>query len=142
MAWPPAYDSAFQGLGITTIKWGTSGIFTGNPNSTNGEYIVKSMRSTDIFETIYIENGTGLRAVRIGLIQGREMELTVVDDTSLTPPTYNTVLTLVDTLSGTSMSLRLIDNSYNAARKQEGERVMRVVFDTLIEGGGTIPPQS
>ncbi len=94
----------------------------------------------DIFETIYIENGIGLRATRIGLVQGREMELTVVDDTSFSPPTYNTQLTLTDPLSSAVMVFSVIDNSYNANRKQEGDRVMRVVFDTLIEGAGTIPP--
>jgi hypothetical protein len=93
----------------------------------------------DVFETIYIENGTGLRSTRIGLIQGREWEITVVDDTSFNPPTYNSAVTLIDTLSGLQFTGRLIDNSYNAARKQEGERVFRVVFDTNIEGAGTIP---
>jgi hypothetical protein len=96
----------------------------------------------DIFETIYIENGTGLRSTRINLIQGREWELTIVDDTSFTPPTVNTAVTLIDTLSGLQFTGRVIDNSYNAARKQEGERVMRVVFDTNIEGAGTIPAVS
>lgn len=142
MAWPPSYSAAFQGRGLTTVKWGTEGIFTGNPNSLDGSYIVKSLRSTDIFETIYIEQGSGLRATRIGLIQGREMEMTVVDDSSLVPPSYNDQLSLIDTLSGTVMTFSLIDNNYNAARKQEGERVLRVVFDTLIEGGGTVPPRS
>jgi hypothetical protein len=113
-----------------------------NPNSTDGMYIVKSLRSMDVYETIYIENGTGLRATRIGLVQGREMELTVVDDTSLLPPTYNTQIHLTDPSSNTLMIFSVIDNSYNTARKQEGERVMRVVFDTLIEGAGTIPPIS
>ena len=140
MAWPPSYNASFQGRGVTSVKWGTDGILTGNPNSIDGSYWVKSLRSMDVFETIYIENGTGLRATRINLIQGRELELTVVDDTSFSPPTVNTQVTLIDPLSSTSMIFSVIDNSYNTARKQEGERVMRVVFDTLIEGAGTIPP--
>lgn len=140
MSWPPAYSAAFVGAGLTTVKWGTDGIFDGNPNAIGGAYIVVSLRSMDIFETIYIENGTGLRATRIGLIQGRELELTVVDDTSLAQPTYGAQLTLVDPISATAMDLTVIDNSYNTARKQEGQRVMRVVFDTLIEGGGSVPP--
>ena len=141
MSWPPVTGTAFLLDGMTSIKWGTDGILTGNANAIGNSYIVKSIRNMDAFETIYIENGFGLRATRVGLIQGREVELTVVDDTSFNPPTYDSQITMVDTLSGATLIFRVIDNSYNAARKQEGDRVMRCVFDTLIEGAGTIPPR-
>lgn len=142
MAWPPAYSTAFKGTGVTTIKWGTDGILTGNPGSIDGSYWVTSMRPVDLFETIPIENGTGLISTRIGLIQGREWEITVIDDSTISPPSLNSVITIIDPLSSTQMSGRVLDNSYNAARKQPGERVMRVVFHTNIEGAGTIPPTS
>ncbi len=129
--WPPAPSTSFLTTS-TTVEWGTTGIL--------GNYIVKSIRSTDTQEVIYIENGTGLRAIRIQLWQGREVEITVVADSTFTHPSPETALTVIDPLSGTSLTFRTVSNAYNASRKVEGERVISAVYDTLIEGGGTPPP--
>lgn len=131
MAWPPAVSTSFLSTS-TTVQWGTDGILTG--------FIVKSIRSTDTQEVIYIENGTGLRAIRIQLWQGREVEITVVADDNFTHPSPETSLTVIDPLSGTSMTFKTTANAFNATRKQEGERIISAVFDTLIEGGGSPPP--
>ena len=131
MSWPPSQSTSFLLAGVTSIKWGTEGLIS--------TFIVKSMRAMDSFETIYIENGTGLRATRVGLVQGREWEVTVVDDTSFTNPSYADTITITDPISGTLITghATVIDNSYNTARKQEGDRVIRMVMDTLIDG---LPP--
>lgn len=131
MSWPPSVSTSFLSTS-TTVQWGTDGILTG--------FIVKSIRSTDTQEVIYIENGTGLRAIRIQLWQGREVEITVVADDNFTHPSPETSLTVIDPLSGTSMTFKTTANAFNATRKQEGERIISAVFDTLIEGGGSPPP--
>ncbi len=131
MAWPPVPSTSFLTTS-TTVQWGTDGILS--------NYIVKSIRSTDTQEVIYIENGTGLRAIRIQLWQGREVEITVVGDSTFTHPSPESALTVIDPLSGTSMTFRTTANAYNASRKVEGERIISAVFDTLIEGAGSPPP--
>lgn len=151
MAWPPAFTSAFIGTGMTTIRWGTDGVManTGVNGSGGGVtaigysgfYVVESIRGQDEIENIYIEQGTGLKATRIQLWQGRNYTLTYVDDTGATPPSPGSLLSLVDTVSGgsTTYSFRVTANGYNAARKVEGKREVTCEYLTLIEGNGTPP---
>ncbi len=149
MAWPPSYTNAFIGSGVTTIRWGTDGIMAntsingGDSGGYNGFYTVESIRGNDELETIYIEQGTGLKVTRIQLWQGRRYVLTVVDDTGMTPPGPADYLVLVDTVGAgaSTYSFRLIDNGYSAARKVEGKREITVEYLTCIEGGGT-PPEA
>src|SRR6266705_6284554 len=127
MPWPPSNPSTgYQMAGVTTVQWGTDALFN--------SWIVESLTSTDVIETIYIEQGTGLRAVRIQLFQGREIDLTIVADSRFVHPTAGTTVTVVDPLSGVTLSGKVVANSFNAARKVEGKRVIRIVIDTLIEG--------
>jgi len=148
MAWPPSYSTAFIGSGYTTIRWGTDGVMANSsPNGTGGGsggfYIVESMRPADEIENIYIEQGTGLKATRIQLWQGRKVTFTVVDDTSMTPPSPNSKVALVD-LVGAGASIyqfSVTENGYNAARKVEGKREITAEYLTLIEGAGT-PPEA
>lgn len=137
MSWPPSPSSSFLTTS-TTVQWGTDGIY-GNP-ATGGYFIVKSIRSSDTQEVIYIENGTGLRAIRIQLWQGREAEITIVADSQFIHPQPETLISVIDPLSGGLLGFRATANSYNASRKEAGERVISAVYDTLIEGGGSPPP--
>lgn len=134
MAWPPTPNTSYV-LTTTsgfTIRWGTDGILVG--------YIVVSCTPADEVEPNYVENGAGMKCVRILLWQGRRVNITVVDDALLTPPTPGTTLTLFDPLSnGVSSTYRVLDNSYNAARKEAGQRVIQAEFLTMIEGGGAVP---
>lgn len=139
MSWPPAPSASFLTTS-TTVQWGTDGIFEETFGNTVVTYIVKSMRFMDTQEVIYIENGTGLRAIRIQLWHGREVELTVVADSTFTHPSPETALVLIDPLSDTQLTFHTTANAFNGARKQEGERVISAVHDTLIEGGGKTPP--
>jgi antitoxin component of MazEF toxin-antitoxin module len=138
MAFPPTsnINAGYIATGTlpATIAWGTDGTLP------NLAYIVKSVKATDVAEYIYIENGTGLRTKRIGLIQGREVEITVEDDLAISPPVKGANVNLLDPLNNfASHNFVVLDNNYNAARKQNGERIIRAVYDTMIEGGGTIP---
>lgn len=149
MAWPPAYSTAFLGTGVTTIRWGSDGIMSNAFPNGNGQggyagfYTVESINGTDELDTIYIEQGTGLRATRIQLWQGRSYTITVVDDTNMIPPSAATYLSLVDTVgAGASIyQFRVINNGYNTARKVEGKREITCEYLTLIEGGGS-PPEN
>src|SRR5436190_446277 len=126
MAWPPSPSSSFL-ITDTTVQWGTDELVS--------SYIVKSMRAHDDNEVIYIPNGTGLNAIRVQLWQGREWEITLVADSGFSDPTPGQTLTFTDPLSDTVITATpIIGNSYNASRKQEGERVIIARFDTLIEG--------
>jgi hypothetical protein len=147
-AWPPAYSSAFLAQGVTTIRWGTDGIMANtSPNGSgggyNGYYIVESIRGNDEIENIYIEQGTGLKATRIQLWQGRRYVLTVVDDTGMTAPAPATLISLVDTVGAgaSTYQFRVVENGYNAARKVEGKREITAEYLTCIEGAGT-PPEA
>jgi len=147
-SWPPNYSSAFIGSGYTTIRWGTDAIMAnsgvnGSGGGFGGYYIVESIRGQDEIENIYIEQGTGLKATRIQLWQGRNYVLTVVDDTSMTPPSPGSSIALVDTVgAGASIYTFIVtSNGYNAARKVEGKREITAEYLTLIEGSGT-PPEA
>lgn len=131
MAWPPAAGSTtFQVHGTlpATIAWGTDGMYSG--------IIVKSVRVRQMIEEIKIENGSGLTSNQVLLNDGDEVEITCVDDRALTFPASNATITLLSPLptgaAGTSELFQVIDNSYNAARKQEGERVIMAKKYTLI----------
>jgi len=131
MPWPPTPSavSKFQST-CTTIEWGTDGMLN--------SWIVESLRSRDINEVIYIENGTGLRSIRIQLLQGREFDIAVIADQNFPRPVPGSAVTLKDPISNSVMVVHVVANEYDAARKREGRRTFSVVFDTNIEGGGNI----
>lgn len=130
MAWPPALPSTgfvIEGVpALTTIVWGTDWAKYG----ALGGYIVKSVRPSERVEEMRIENGTGLTAVEILLIDGQDYEVTVVDETTVLPPVASSVILLQSPFVGPHASgdgtayFLVVNNSYNSARKQEGERVI------------------
>ena len=145
MAWPNA-QTAYLATGVTSIRWGTDGVLSTSANGNGsggyaGFYTVESIRANDEVDTMYIEQGTGLKATRIQLWQGRRYTITVVDDVNMTLPAPNTYVTVVDIIGGggTSYTCRVIDNGYNASRKVEGKRELTVEVLTLIELGGSVP---
>ena len=143
-SWPPSFSTAFLGQGYTTIRFGTDGMMANtSPNGSGGGafgfYILESIRANDEIENYYIEQGTGLKATRIQLKQGRRYVLTVVDDTNFTPPTAGSKIAVVDPISGGAATYQFttIENGYNSSRKVEGKRELTVEYLTLIEGAGT-----
>lgn len=152
MAWPNP-QTAYLATGYTTIRWGSDGLMPVSSNGGSGgvlvnsggggtiSYIVESIRANDRVDKVEIEQGTGLVATRIQLLQGRVYTLTVVDDTGMTLPVIGTYVTLLDVISGGSVTYtcRLLENGYNAARKVEGKREFTVEVLTLIELAGSLP---
>jgi hypothetical protein len=129
MAWP-APSAGYQARGSlpTTIAWGTDGVYAG--------VIVKSVRAMRMIEEIKVENGTGITATQVLLNDGDQVEITVVDDRSVSFPDSGGLLTLINPISGVASPpteiFQMINNDYNAARKQEGERVFLAKRYTLI----------
>ena len=106
------WNPNFAAYGVTTIVWGTEGIY--------GSYIVTSANESQRIEEIDIENGAGFEATVILLNKGLDVELEVIDDTAITPPTILNTVTLV-TPYGT-VPMLLVGNKANQARKREGQR--------------------
>ena len=115
----------FAAYGVTTIVWGTEGIF--------GSYIVTSASESQRIEEIDIEQGAGFEAVVILLNKGLDVELTVIDDTAITPPTIaNAPFTLV-TPYGT-VNMLLVGNKSDQARKREGQKMFTFRSYNAISG--------
>lgn len=131
MSWPPSLpvdNGGFKAEGFTTIVWGTEGFQQGALAS----YIVVSARPAQRVEGPTIENGTGLTATKILLIDGVDQEITVVDDTSISPPAVGSVLSLISPFGSNTGNYLVVNNSYAAARKQPGERTILVQNYTLF----------
>ena len=110
--------------GITTVIWGTDGIYTG--------YIVTSASESARVEEIDIEQGTGFEAIVILLNKGYDIDLEVIDDTNVTPPAIGAVVTLSTPYGGTNMLL--IGEKANQARKREGMRTFTFKSYNAISG--------
>lgn len=132
MAWPPA-SSIAAGLGYkgalpVTLAWGTDGLYSG--------VIVSSIRPAQMIEEIKIENGTGLTATQVLLNDGMQVEITCVDDRSVSWPSSGATVTLLNPLptggTATSTTFQVVDNSYQGTRKASGERTLLCKKYTLI----------
>lgn len=124
------WSGLFEAYGITTIVWGTE-----LPGSTTGflGYIVTSANESLRIEEIDIEQGAGFEAIVILLQKGADVELTVVDDTSIAPPTIaNNPFSLV-TPYGT-INMLLVGSKADQARKREGMRTFTFKSFNAIAG--------
>lgn len=115
----------FQGYGITTVVWGTEGIY--NP------WIVVSATESQRIEEIDIEQGAGFEAIVILLNKGVDVELTVIDDTANTPPTIAGAPYTLVTPYGT-IPMLFVGNKADQARKREGQRVLMFKSFNAITG--------
>lgn len=87
-------------------------------------------------EEVQIPNGSGITATDVMLNDGEQVEITVVDDRSLTFPDWGATITLIDPratgAAGTSTTYQVITNDYDAERKREGQRTLLCKKYTLI----------
>lgn len=118
------YSPNFSAHGLTTIVWGTDGIYTG--------YIVVSANESNRIEEITIENGTGFEAVVILLNKGVDVEINVIDDSSVTPPSILDIVTL-STPYG-SIPMLMVGNKSDQARKREGMKTFTFKSYSAIAG--------
>lgn len=128
----------------TLVVWGTDGILQSPAPASGtfagtGFYIVVSCDESEKVDLDYGENGTGIEVRRTILKHGKRWNLTVVDDVTMTPPSVGSTVTVIDIIGGTTGTVgttkvaTIIDNSYRAAQKQPGQRVMQVENLTLVD---------
>jgi len=133
MGWP-SYNSTYTNIaGTTTIRWGTDNAWAAAATA-----VVISADSAEEIEKMYLENGEGLRATRILMKHGKTWDFTVQDDTSLfaSGPNVGQELVVTNFLNGgntASVKAMVVDANYRAARKQEGQRVLRLEIMNLID---------
>lgn len=138
-AWPPV-DNVTTGYdvdGVTTIRWGTDGL---TPVSAGAAtyYICSRFAEKELVENIKLPNGTGLTSSRVRIRDGVQWSVTVRDDTSWTAPAVGGAVTIVDAAGFISSSrltyqATVVDNDYDTAVKQPGERVLVLERLVLIE---------
>ena len=121
LVWSPN----FVAWGNTYIVWGTEGFF-------GGAYIVTTADESQRIEEIDIEQGAGFEAIVIALNKGIDVEITVVDDTSIAPPTILSVVTLVTPFGTVNMAM--FGNKASQARKREGMRTFTFKSFNAISG--------
>jgi len=102
----------FAAYGNPLIVWGTEGIL--------GSYIVTTASESQRIEEINIAQGAGFTAILILLMDGITVDIEVVDDTAIVPPSFGAVATLVTPFG--SIPMALTKNDANQARKREGMR--------------------
>ena len=137
MAWPPSLPTqGFKAEGYSTFIWGTAGAAG---STMFNSYIVKSIRPSERVEQAVIENSTGLTATQILLEDGINYDVTVVDDSVITPPIAGTVGNIVIpnlganfALSNATVAALVVDTSVSLARKTEGERTFTCKTYTLF----------
>lgn len=115
----------FEVYGISSIVWGTEGIFN--------SYIVTSANESQRIEEIDIEQGAGFEAIVILLNKGIDVEITVIDDTSITPPVIANNPFVLVTPYGT-IPMLLVGNKADQARKREGMRTFTFKSFNAIAG--------
>jgi hypothetical protein len=133
MAWPSPNTAAtssatwspnFNVNGLSTIVWGTEGLYTG--------YIVVSANESQRIEEINIEQGAGFEAIVILLNKGLDVEMEVIDDTSVSAPSAGSIVTFSTPYGSTPMLL--VANKANQARKREGMRTFTFKSFNAITG--------
>lgn len=149
MSWPSIGTSGYAIEGYTTIKFGTDGLLAvsgtdGGSGGFSSSYIVESIRAEDERDVQYIEQGTGFKATRITLFQGRKYTITLVDDTgfpTLTAGGATAFITITDPLAKSAPTVggKVIAQNGNYSRKVEGKREVTIEVLTLIEGSGSTP---
>lgn len=118
------WNPNFSVYGNSFIVWGTEGIF--------GAYIVTSANESQRIEEIDIEQGAGFEAIVILLNKGNDVEINVIDDTSITPPAITSIVSLV-TPYGT-IPMVMVGNKADQARKREGMRAFTFKSFNAIAG--------
>jgi hypothetical protein len=139
MPWPPPVN-ATTGLavqGVTTIRWGTDGLLQ-SPKPSVGYYTVLRFNQRPLVDSQKLPNGSGVTTTRVMVIDGVEFDITVRDDTRMTPPAPGGVVSIVDAggLLGTVglvYTATVIDPAYEVSPKQAGERTIHAENLVLIE---------
>ena len=130
MSSPTTPSTGYTAQGTTTIVWGTDALWS--------TYVVTRISERDLIENIKLPNGTGITTTRVQLKDGRQWDITVRDDTGMTPPKSGDTLVVKDAggLIGTvglNYTARIVESGWDSAPKQAAERTLTVESLVLIE---------
>jgi hypothetical protein len=135
--WPPVagVTPGYTVQGKTTIRWGTDGLLASPYPGGGGFYTVIKMSQNPILDRAKLPQGSGLTSTDVIIIDGVSSEIVVRDDSTMTPPQINTLITIVDAagwfgIQGITYTARIVDPRYEAALKQPGERT--IIADNLL----------
>lgn len=134
-------SSGYLNKGVTTLRWGTTGLLQ-SPKRASGFYVVTRFRQAAVVDNIKLEDGMGWTETRVQLVDGARWEVTVRDDTAMTPPVEgDTVVVtdaagMIDPSSGDPavanvFNATVVSPSYGASPKQPGERTL--VVENLVK---------
>lgn len=145
MSWPTtgagSLSSGYLAQGVTSIRWGTKEML----QTTNGVsatfLVVTRFNQRRLADPIKVPNGDGLTSTRLIVVDGVQWDLTVRDDSSMLDanlPNIGQKVTLVDGAGhlgtvGLVYRATVVENGYDAAPKQPGERTVTVERLRLIE---------
>jgi hypothetical protein len=142
--WPPVSGTTngyeVDGAAPTSIRWGTDGLLQSPTQSGGGYAVVNRMSEKELVEVSKWPNGTGIDVLRVRLKQGTSWTITVRDNALVTWPKIGQTVLVVDMLGaigtlGLRYTATVVENDYEAALKQPGERTLLVEKITLIETG-------
>jgi hypothetical protein len=102
-----------QVWGNSYIVWGTEGIM--------GNYIVLSASESQRIEEINISQGAGFTAIVVLLMDGIDVDIEVIDDRFIAPPTLAENPFMIVSPFG-SIPMLMVNNTVNQAPKREGHR--------------------
>lgn len=148
----------YGATGVTTVVWGTDGLalFGGAPvdNSAaqagfagTGYYVLTDYRQNLKKDMDYGENGSGVQVRRTAIIHGQTWNITVEDDSNMTPPNYGTTIKCYDIMAkGTSTGIGapaivgkliwtavIVDSEYTAVPKKPGTRIILAENLTFVD---------
>lgn len=145
-SWPPNTTGSTVGLkleGVTTLRWGTEGLLQSPQVASGSFYVVMRFAQSAKQEVGYLENGNGVQSTRFRITHGHQWDVTVRDDSRMTPPKNGDTCVVTDgggivpcasPTAGNVFTCAVIDSNYEASPKNPGERVLRVEALLLIEG--------
>ena len=137
-SWPPTSGSTTGFTASkTTVMWGTDGLLQ-SPKPSGGFYVVTRFNQKQLVDVTRLPNGSGSTSNRVVLIDGAQWEITVRDDSTMTPPVALTTITITDAAGhlgavGNVYTAKVLDNSYESAPKQAGERVILAENLVLVD---------
>lgn len=126
---PSAPANSFFLEGISTIYWGTDG-FLQDAGLTTA--LVKSVKDVEKNEIIYITNNAGFEAVIILLKQGRDIEITVVDDSTKNWPGSGGKAMWKSPDDVAAVAIFITNKDISAAQKSAGERSFKARIFTAF----------
>ena len=142
---PGGGSTGYTIAGVTTLFWGTDGLLKspapGGSFAGTGYYIVESVDPKQKAEQVWGENGTGVEVWRVNIVHGAQSTITVQDDTSMTPPTVGTLVSIVDsglciqgnTNRANAYQMNVLQVSQRFVRKGAAMRTLEVENLTLVD---------